>query len=180
MNITASENTNKNGHKEESTFSFAETIAKTPLSEMNQEESSSDDDSDEEMLPIFAGKLSQKMKNSDFVRSLQAITDEATPFDLLDSCKEQGNEHYKKAIVCLKDIICISPIYLGIVLFNAYPKKNLQTQYIYTHTSIHFSFLPLSYKINNFISSTKHLIICSITWYNVYHWYLWYNILWTS
>ena len=103
MNITASENTNKNGHKEESTFSFAETIAKTPLSEMNQEESSSDDDSDEEMLPIFAGKLSQKMKNSDFVRSLQAITDEATPFDLLDSCKEQGNEHYKKAIVCLKD-----------------------------------------------------------------------------
>ena len=43
------------------------------------------------------------MKNSDFVRSLQAISDEATPFDLLDSCKEQGNEHYKKAIVCLKD-----------------------------------------------------------------------------
>ena len=103
MNITASENTNKNGHEEESTFSFAETIAKTPLSEMNQEEDSSDDDSDEEMLPIFANKISQKMKNSDFVRSLQAITDEATPFDLLDSCKEQGNEHYKKAIVCLKD-----------------------------------------------------------------------------
>ena len=31
MNITASENTNKNGHEEESTFSFAETIAKTVM-----------------------------------------------------------------------------------------------------------------------------------------------------
>ena len=98
MNITASENTNKNGHEEESTFSFAETIAKTPLSEMNQEESSSDDDSDEEMLPIFADKLSQKMKNSDFVRSLQAITDEATPFDLLIHVKNKGMNIIKKLL----------------------------------------------------------------------------------
>ena len=87
-------------------YPFAKSIAKTPLSDLQQEsidDTSSDDDSDEEMLPIFANKLSKKMQNSDFVRSLQAITDEATPFDILDSCKEQGNAHYKKAIECLKD-----------------------------------------------------------------------------
>eukprot|EP00943_MAST-04B_sp_MAST-4B-sp1_P000953 g953.t1 len=85
-------------------YTASKTIKKTPLSELNDDEmSSSDDDSDEEMLPIFANKITKKMKDSEFVRSLQAISDEATPFDLLDSCKEQGNEHYKKAVACLKE-----------------------------------------------------------------------------
>ena len=85
-------------------YTASKTIKKTPLSELDDDEmSSSDDDSDEELLPIFANKITKKMKDSEFVRSLQAISDEATPFDLLDSCKEQGNEHYKKAVACLKE-----------------------------------------------------------------------------
>ena len=41
----------------------------------------------------------------------------------------------------VNDIICISPIYLGIVLYQCLSKeKSTTTIYIYTHTSIHFSF----------------------------------------
>lgn len=83
-------------------FTAAKNIKKTPLSEMGNAESS-EDDSDEGLMPIFRDRLSKKAVNSEFVKSLQAIADEATPLDSIESYKDQGNEHYKRLMELARD-----------------------------------------------------------------------------
>ena len=103
--VTRYGETAKFDHYDGIKFTAADNIAKTPLSELpaDPNEMSSEDDSDEDVLPLFSEKIGKKTAQTEFVKSLQAITDEATPLDMLESWKDQGNDHYKKYVSLSKD-----------------------------------------------------------------------------